>query len=369
MALNTAESVIKFQANVSHDEAQRQLGICNSCRYCEGYCGAFQALTRYRSFDKATVSHMANLCHNCRGCYYACQYTEPHEFALNIPALFANVRAQSWEQHVRPQSVTRLMQQKVWPYIVLVVLFVFVLSAGIGAPWWSDSAFYTSISHNTMVLLFLPLFVLPLVAVAFGVRSYWKSVGGQSLRLKDLTSAFKSAATLKQLNGGQGQGCNYESGERFSSYRRWAHQATMYGFLLCFLSTSTATLYHYLLNYPAPYPFFSLPKLAGVVGGILLSVGCAALLYLKQRADDAQGSVKRQSAEVAFVSLLLAVGVTGLLLYWTKGTGFAAGLLIIHLAVVAAFFVSIPYSKMTHGFFRMAALCREEQLKSSSPDQ
>ena len=93
------------------------------------------------------------------------------------------------------------------------------------------------------------------------------------------------------------------------------------------------------------------------------------MLYLKQRADAAQGSVKRQSAEVAFVSLLLAVGVTGLLLYWTKGTGFAAGLLIIHLAVVAAFFVSIPYSKMTHGFFRMAALCREEQLKSSSPDQ
>jgi len=55
MALNTAESVIKFQADVSHDEAQRQLGICNSCRYCEGYCGAFQALTRYRSFDKAVA--------------------------------------------------------------------------------------------------------------------------------------------------------------------------------------------------------------------------------------------------------------------------------------------------------------------------
>ena len=358
----------KYQSAISHDEAQRQLGICNSCRYCEGYCGAFQALTRYRSFDEATVSHMANLCHNCRGCYYACQYTEPHEFDLNIPALFANIRAQSWEQHVRPLAVTRIMQQKVWPYVVLVLLFMIVLSAATGAPWWSDSAFYSLISHNTMVLIFMPLFILPLIAVALGVRSYWQSVGGRPLKFKELRAAFKSAATLKQLDGGQGQGCNYESGERASALRRWAHQATMYGFLLCFLSTSTATLYHYLLSYPAPYPLFSLPKIFGVTGGIMLSTGCAALLYLKQRAAIDQGSVKRQSAEYAFVSLLLAVGVTGLLLYWSKGTGFAAGLLIIHLAVVAAFFVAIPYSKMSHGFFRLAALCREEQLKSKTSE-
>ena len=365
MAHNTAQTIVDYTASINQDEAQRQLGICNSCRYCEGYCGAFQALTRYRSFDEATVSHMANLCHNCRGCYYACQYTEPHEFAINIPALFANIRAQSWEQHIRPQAITRVMQQKVWPYVVLVLLFVIVLSAATGAPWWSELPFYTSISHNTMVLFFLPLFVLPLVAVVVGIRSYWKSVGGESLRLRDLKGAFRSAATLKQLSGGQGQGCNYESGERFSSVRRWAHQATMYGFLLCFLSTSTATVYHYVLSYPAPYPLFSLPKLFGVTGGLLLSVGCTGLLYLKHKAESTLGSIKRHRAEYAFVSLLFGTGVTGLLLYWTGGTAIAATLLIIHLAIVAAFFVVIPYSKMTHGFFRLAALCREEQLKSS----
>ena len=264
---------------------------------------------------------------------------------------------------MRPQMLTRVMQQSVWPYVLLVIFFSVILSAGIGAPWWSDSPFYTSISHNTMVLLFTPLFILPLIALALGVRSYWRYVGGSSLRLHDLQQAFKSAATMKQLDGGQGQGCNYESGERFSSTRRWVHQATMYGFLLCFLSTSTATLYHYLLDYPAPYPFFSLPKLFGVIGGILLSVGCAVLLHLKRQAEDVLGSVKRQKAEYAFVSLLLAVAVTGLLLYWCQGSSLAALFLIIHLAMVATFFVAIPYSKMAHGFFRLAALCREAQLK------
>jgi len=319
-----------YHINIEHEEAQRQLGICNSCRYCEGYCGAFKALTRQRRFDKATVSHLANLCHNCRGCYYACQYAEPHEFAINIPALLANVRTQDWEQHVRPQAVTRAMQRRIWPYVLLFILFVLLFSMGVGAPWVSASPFYSSISHNVMVLIFLPLFILPVIALLLGVRRYWKSVGGEKLALKDFNSALRDAAALKQLDGGQGQGCNYESGERYSSARRWAHQATMYGFLLCFLSTSVATIYHYILASPALYSFFSLPKLFGVSGGILLSVGCAALLFLKSKADSALGSVKHLGAEYTFVGLLFLVG---------------------------------SYSKMSHGFFRLAALCREAQLK------
>ncbi len=46
----------------------------------------FPAITRERAFADGDITQLANLCHNCRGCYYACQYTEPHEFALNLPA-------------------------------------------------------------------------------------------------------------------------------------------------------------------------------------------------------------------------------------------------------------------------------------------
>lgn len=348
----------------SHDEAVRQLSICNSCRYCEGYCGAFKALTRYREFDQPTVSHLANLCHNCRGCYYACQYTEPHEFALNIPALLANVRATNWEQHIKPRWLARAMQRSVWPYVLLTLLFVFLFAFVLGVPWVSAQPFYASISHSLMVLIFAPLFLIPLVSLALGVRSYWRSVGASSLSLNDVKEAFRSAATLRQLDGGQGQGCNYESEDKFSSQRRWAHQATMYGFLLCFASTTTATLYHYLFGLEAPYAFFSLPKILGVFGGIMLSAGTAALAYLKFRASTELGSVSRTAAEYVFIGLLFFVSTTGLLLYFFSGTVLASTWLIIHLAFVATFFVAIPYSKMAHGFFRLAALCREAQLKS-----
>ncbi len=349
-----------------HDETVRQLTVCNACRYCEGYCNAFQALTRYRSFDKPTVSHLANLCHNCRGCYYACQYTEPHEFALNIPAMLANVRADNWEQHIKPGSVSRLMQTALWPYLLLLVLFVFVFTFLFGVEWGLAQPFYSSISHTALIAMFLPLFVLPWFPLVGGLRRYWKSVGGQSLVISDVASAFSSASTMKQLGGGQGQGCNYEATERFTSTRRWAHQATMYGFLLCLASTSVATLYHYLFNWQAPYEFFSLPKLLGVSGGLLLSAGTAVLFLLKLKADSHLGSVERRLGEYVFIALLFAVSTSGLVLYWSAGSSLASGSLVIHLAFIAVFFISVPYSKMVHGFFRMSALCRESQIRRLS---
>lgn len=346
-----------------HAEAVRQLGICNSCRYCEGYCATFQALTRYREFDEPTVTHLANLCHNCRGCYYACQYTEPHEFAINIPSLLANRRAESWQQHIKPRWLSHVMQQHVWPYVVLTFLFVLLFASVIGVPWVSSEPFYTSISHSMMVLVFAPLFIIPLVSLAFGLKAYWRAIGGIRLTMFELNDAFRSAATLRQLSGGQGQGCNYESEDVFSSKRRWAHQATMYGFLLCFASTCTGTLYHYFLGLTAPYPLFSLPKLFGVSGGVLLSSGTLALAYLKSHANPELGSKISVVADYVFVGLLFLVSTTGLLLYWFSGTNLASLWLIIHLAFVAVFFIGIPYSKMAHGFFRLAALCREAQLK------
>ncbi|MEM8843158.1 MAG: 4Fe-4S ferredoxin, partial [Pseudomonadota bacterium] len=64
-------------------EARRTMEICNACRYCEGYCPVFPAMERRRAFASADLGHLANLCHNCKGCWLACQYAPPHEFGLN----------------------------------------------------------------------------------------------------------------------------------------------------------------------------------------------------------------------------------------------------------------------------------------------
>jgi hypothetical protein len=89
-------------------EASRQLTICNSCRYCEGLCAVYPALERRNLLDAGDVSQLANLCHDCRACYSACMYTDPHEFALNIPAVLASVRLRDYRRYVWPSREPRL---------------------------------------------------------------------------------------------------------------------------------------------------------------------------------------------------------------------------------------------------------------------
>src|SRR5580693_4651218 len=77
--------------------------ICNSCRYCEGYCAVFPAMEKRLTFSEADLNYLANLCHNCGECLYACQYAPPHEFAVNIPKTLVEIRARSYRQYARPK--------------------------------------------------------------------------------------------------------------------------------------------------------------------------------------------------------------------------------------------------------------------------
>jgi citrate/tricarballylate utilization protein len=59
-------------------EAERQIGICNACRYCEGLCAVFPAMERRLSFTSGDLNYLANLCHSCGACFYDCQFASPH---------------------------------------------------------------------------------------------------------------------------------------------------------------------------------------------------------------------------------------------------------------------------------------------------
>lgn len=350
--------------NTAIEEARRQAEICNACRYCEGYCDVFPSMFSQRAFADGDITQLANLCHNCRGCYYACQYTEPHQFALNIPAALAEVRAESWERYAWPAAPAAMFQRSGAAIALALVATIAALFFAIQVLGNTGGlGFYAHLSHTAMVAIFLPSFLLPLVSVTISLRRYWAEVGGAPVRIGHLKAAGTRAATMKNLSGGQGQGCNFENGDRYSNARRHAHQAVLWGFLLCFASTSSATVLHYLFAMPAPYGLLSLPKLLGVPGGILLTVGAAGLARLKLKADPALGSAARWGGEMGFTLLLGLTGLSGLVLYAATGSALVAPLLALHLGAVLALFLVTPYSKMAHGAYRFAALVRDAQRR------
>ncbi|MPZ78814.1 MAG: tricarballylate utilization protein TcuB, partial [Deltaproteobacteria bacterium] len=90
---------------------ERQMTICNACRYCEGYCAVFPAMELRRTFTKADLTYLANLCFDCRDCYYACQYAPPHEFGVNIPKLMAELRTETYRRYSWPAILSALFKR------------------------------------------------------------------------------------------------------------------------------------------------------------------------------------------------------------------------------------------------------------------
>ena len=82
---------------------QHVMTVCNSCRYCEAYCPVFPAMESRFTFSKVDLAYLANLCHNCGECLYACQYAPPHEFGINVPRTLAQIRARSYEDYCWPR--------------------------------------------------------------------------------------------------------------------------------------------------------------------------------------------------------------------------------------------------------------------------
>ena len=159
------------------------------------------------------------------------------------------------------------------------------------------------------------------------------------------------------LDGGHGNGCNEDS-DRFTLQRRRFHHFTFYGFMLCFASTSVATLYHYLLNLPAPYGFTSLPKMLGVTGGAALLLGSAGLLALQLRRHPLQRAPEQRPMDLGFIGLLFLTAASGLALMLSHGSAFLTLLLCLHLGAVMALFLTMPYGKFAHGIYRSAALLK-----------
>lgn len=319
-----------------------------------------------RQFADGDLTQLANLCHNCRACYHACQYTEPHEFALNLPRVLAELRVDSWERFAWPGAFARLFQQSGAALGIAMALgFAALLLALQTLQPESGDGFYAHLAHGAMVAIFLPAFLLPLIVIGIGLRRYWREVGGKAVTWSHLASAAINVARLQELSGGQGQGCNFEKEDRFSNARRHAHQAAMWGFFLCFASTASGTVLHYA-GWPAPYAFLSLPKLLGVPGGLLLVVGALGLIVLKLKSDKTLGAPSVFGGEMGLVLMLLLTAASGLALYAASGTTLVPPLLALHLGTVLAFFLTTPYSKMAHGFYRFAALVRDAQIRATT---
>ena len=343
--------------------------VCNACRYCEGYCAVFPAMEKHRRFDVRALDYLANLCHGCRSCYYACQYAPPHVFELNPPKALADVRLQTYQTHAWPRFLGRAYMNN--GMATAAVTFLSVLAAMIASVWaipaavlfashTGAGAFYKVVSYNAMVYPAGLIFLFAVAALGAGFIRYWRAITGgyrPPIRPAVWFAAMRSVATMRHL-GNNGHGCSYPD-VAFSNTRRVLHQFVMYGFFLCFAATCVATVYDHVFGWIAPYGYLSLPVSLGTTGGVGITIGGIGLLWIKFIADRAPAAADQIGMDVAFIFLLLATALSGLALLAARETAAMGMLLVIHLGFVLAFFLLMPYGKFAHGVYRFAALLKD----------
>lgn len=344
-------------------EVARQMQICNACRYCETFCAVFPAMTRRLAFGPGDVHYLANLCHNCGACLHACQYAPPHDFAVNVPRAMAQVRRETYAGYAWPAGLGALYRRNGVTLALAtaggIALFLVLLLARRGTLWHAPLSgnFYAIFPHNLMAGMFGAAFAFAVLALGIGALRFWHSASPGAVTGPAAAEAVHDALALTYLDGGHGDGCN-EKDDAFTLARRRFHHFTFYGFLLCFASTCVATVYHYALGQPAPYPVTSLPVVLGTLGGIGLLVGPAGLLWLNLRRHPLHGDPAQRPMDRAFIVLLFATSLTGLALLALRDTGAMAALLAVHLGTVMALFLTLPYGKFAHAVYRVAALLK-----------
>ncbi len=364
-AMPTEATPVESEA---YQEARRQMAVCNACRYCEGYCAVFPAMAMRREFEKADLTHLANLCHGCKGCYHACHYAPPHEFAINIPATFSNIRQESYAEFAWPPAMGAVFERSgtvVAAAATLLVTLALVLSVVLVDPavlWSSQTgtgAFFRVIPLWLINTLAGGSFGFAILAMTMGGIRYWRGTGragGAPMGVAPAADTAVDILTLRNLGGG-GHGCN-DVDDSFSAKKRWMHQAMFYGFMLCFAATSVGALYHHVFGWHSPHAFLSVPVQLGTWGGALLCLGTAGLMRLKVVTDPIPVSRKVMGGEFAILGLLFLIGFTGLLLLMVRHTGAMGFMLALHFGLVLSLFVTLPYSKMVHGVYRGLALLR-----------
>ena len=347
-------------------EGEHLMTVCNSCRYCEGYCAVFPAMELRQNFTDGDLRYLANLCHNCSACYYACQYAPPHEFAINPARTFAKIRLESYRNYAWPKPLAKAFTKNglVVSLVLSFTLIAFLLGTSLllgpkalltPVP---GGNFYQITSHRFLVVSFSGVFLVVVLVWMVGFIHFWHDADE---RLSDLLhpwpaiEALKDVLKLEYLNAGGG--CA-DPRDQPSQARRCFHQFTFYGFLLCFAATLVAAIYHYAFGWIAPYRFTSLPVLLGTLGGMALLIGPSGLYVLERSRNRVTGDESQYGMDTAFLAELVLTSLTGLLLLVFRQTAGVGSLLVIHLGAVMALFLTLPYGKFVHGVYRSAALVK-----------
>ncbi|HSN56567.1 MAG TPA: quinone-interacting membrane-bound oxidoreductase complex subunit QmoC [Candidatus Sulfomarinibacteraceae bacterium] len=363
---------------------------CYQCATCSSVCELAPAdapfprrqilLAQWGLFDQLMGDPAPWLCHQCNDCSVRC----PRE--VNPGDIMASLRAMVVEKLAFPSVLGDLVGnvRKTWPLLVFGPILFWAVLLGITTGFGPVETHHGLQPGPTMGQYFYDawvphslIYIVNFAAVGFvclalfvsGTR-FWKMTGNQQKRSGSFVGALFGAVGDIALHR------KFSSCERGVPKRRWGHFMVMWGFVGAAVASGFAVVFLYAdtppfswffllpffedIGYPVPITHWN--KLLANISAVLLVIG-GILLFVNRlrRGDKLVGQTT--AFDRFFLWLVLSVIVTGVLTQVFRYTiaepmvGFAV--YVVHLGVVLSLFLTLPYSKFAHIFYRTLAMLHE----------
>ena len=320
------------------EEGVRQYTICNACRYCEGYCPVWPILHSKPLVTHGEVILLANLCYDHRDCYYACPYTPPHEFNINIPRLNRDVRLWTYSE------LTLNMTKTNWGKVVLALLFLPVIA--MWALYWHNIFspgpinFYKLIPKNTIILAGFTTLAYLLGWALWFIIKFNRFIGPE---YRPSPSALLPA--IKDLLMHRWFGDMHYPRDWYGNTRLIYHILIFYGFAMDLIATILGAIYEDILHVESPFPLINPTVIIGLIGGLMIITGSLIALHARYVSVKAQRFMAVSAIDVALVIELLLVALTGVLVLIFRSIDNAIAtytMLLIHYTLIYALFITSP---------------------------
>ncbi len=204
--------------------------------------------------------------------------------------------------------------------------------------------------------LFVPALGFGSLIGILGVRKYWKDMkqagGCPSCSTENIKNSI--IATVQEVLAHQKFKKCDTAKDRFS-----AHFFVFYSFIALGIATAIGALYIDILHMPSPFKLgYGTPvKLFGTIGAIGLLAG--VLLMINNRFKNAQKVGIGSYFDWLLITVIGVVMASGILSWVTRLANIpmlAYPIYFIHLISVFSLFVYLPYSKLSHIFYRVTAI-------------
>ena len=332
--------------------------------------------------DKLVGSADIWLCHECGDCTALCpRGAKPgstlsalRSYAINEYAGAAPVVGKLSKMVTNPQKLALLTAiPAVWLALMAFITMVLGKPGGImdkifhavGVHWIhaTDAPIAQArfISSWLVDLTFVPVFTASILVFVYTLKKMLSDMHANAVvegKTDKDTLDYKAYAKMipvvlkKVLKHSQFNEC----GE--NKNRGTAHMMVLYGFIGCFIVTSIGFFFLYILGVPGPYSQLWPFKWLGNISGIAIVFG--AVLMIKERLGKPDLNAYK---DWYLLGLVLTLGATGLLTQMARlaGMEFATyAIYYIHLIAVFHLFAYLPFSKLAHAVYRLAAMTYAE---------